>query len=274
MTDEAGTVAGAEEVAVTAEMPNEGVNTEQVSGSESPAEKPEVEHSHRASDRIRELVAERNEERARTEQLARLLETVVGKIGSQDPDFIPTPPRDPNARPTPDQFRSDLEYVEALTDWKMDQKLAEQAQRQEHQKVASTLDQREALVREKHADYSDALDGLMRNETLIKNPLLGDFIRESEHGPEVAYQIGKDRALQADLAKMPAYRLAAKLAAMEDAVTAKPATAKPASTAPAPVSPISGGSAPGSTTFDVNDSKLSYAEWKKGRQAQLAAQKR
>ena len=165
---------------------------------------------------------------------------------------------DPSAKPDPKNFRSDMEYVEALAEWKFEQKFAAFQAKQAEQTTKSKLDAAEDIARAKYTDYDDAI-AVFAQSKLAKNDAVLDVIQASSIGPELAYHIATTDGLDAELAKLPAYRVAAKLAQIEDQLLAPVEKSKPVSKAPPPVGQLKGGANPGAAYFDDNSPIISEA---------------
>ena len=116
----------------------------------------------------------------------------------------PAQPAQPQApavnKPSASQFQTTEDYLEALADWKSDQKLQEwdrkrreqaekQAREAQQQKVQKTFAEREQKAREKYGD--DEFEQVAYHLAPI-NEVMAEVIRRSEFGPEIAYFLGKN----------------------------------------------------------------------------------
>ena len=110
-------------------------------------------------------------------------------------------------KPSPEAFDTYADFVEALADWKADQKVtqaltkreAEAAQRQQQQQRASTWEQRQASARTAMPDY-DVVVGAADAPVAAH---VAEALMESEHGPALAYHLAKHPELLARLNSLP-----------------------------------------------------------------------
>jgi hypothetical protein len=158
--------------------------------------------------RLDELTKRAHEAERRLERALEIIERQASKPAADD-DFEPVPDRP--GIPAKDQYRSEAEYLDALVEHRITQREAAKAQAEAKAKV----DAAESVARAKYDDYETAVQRFIRSP-LAKNPIIIDAIYASDVGPEIAYQIGSDAGALAELAKLPAHRIAARLAQIED----------------------------------------------------------
>lgn len=175
---------------------------------------------------------------------------------AQQPEQVQAPTEAPN----PEKFKTADEYVDALADWKAEQKLAAKEAKQQITQVESTYAEREEVVREKYEDFQK----VVYNDDLRITEEMALVIKESEVGPELAYHLGKnpDEALR--ISKMSPLGQARELGKIEATLVATPPTSgKKASSAPEPIRPV--GSRSATPKYDTTDprstSVMSTAEW-------------
>jgi hypothetical protein len=190
-------------------------------------------------------------------------------------------------KPTPETFDDYGAYVEALADWKADEKVskaleardAKAAERQALEQRQSTWAERAAAARARLPDF----DQVMSTSDVPIADFVSDALRESERGPELAHAIAKDPSIADRLNAMSPQRAAIELGRMEarlPEVSASPdpeevpdvrtpvapaAPVRKTTSAPPPVKPIAKGA---STT--VNLSKAGMDEYVKQRTAEGA----
>jgi hypothetical protein len=161
-------------------------------------------------------------------------------------------------KPTRDKFTSDEEFVEALTDWKLNQRQAKQAQENEQKAAVQPLFE----AREKFAATVDDFHDVMRAATDVPvTPNMLPYLQDPELGPELGYFLAKNPEEAKKLAKLGPVILAKSIVELQprfkpDAPSAKTATV---SKAPPPPNPV-GRSASGqdediSTTTDMDKYK-------------------
>jgi len=137
--------------------------------------------------RLRAAEAERDALKARTSES-------VAPI----PRAVPPPPVAATPKPTPDQFTDYSEYVEALSDWKTDQKIAAwEAKRQEAEQARAAEVDRQRLTKSwtervtaAKAKYPDFQEVALESDTAIpQGSLIDAWILEDETGADVLYYL-------------------------------------------------------------------------------------
>jgi hypothetical protein len=136
--------------------------------------------------RIDEITREKYEERRerqraqeRADRLEQELHSMRNGTNQQMPRALP------NGAPDPDQFaagRYDPDYLEALTDFKVQQRFDAQTI---HERKAS-LQQAEAKARETYADYDMASEEFLTHP-LAKVSAFTNLVLESDNQTEIAY---------------------------------------------------------------------------------------
>lgn len=223
--------------------------------------------------RINELTAKARAAERRAEILERELEA-----RQRQPEPAKQEPDAPQGKPTIDQFQSYDEYVEALTDWKTDQKLAAREQAAEAKKTQSTQQAEHQALYERHQQqvtdgrgkYSDFDEKVMDNPDLPITPSMVKALAESDAGADIAYYLADHLEEAADIASMSPTRQAIALGRIEAKLASKP-PAKTVSAAPAPVgSQLNGGASPSK----ADPSKMTDAEWAKWSEEQAKKSRR
>lgn len=184
-------------------------------------------------------------------------------------------PADTEGRPKADDFETHEAFVEALTDWKVDQAEKKRAERETKSRAeteAQRIDREHATrvqsFREKHDDFDEVLqEGL---SDLSPSPALEHVIKSSDHGPELLYALAKDPKEAARIARLVPMALAKEIGKLEARIATEASAAKTQSpnkitNAPKPLSPVT---ARGGKTEKSPD-EMSYQEFKKWREAQL-----
>jgi hypothetical protein len=202
------------------------------------------------------IKAQREAERERDELRAQL-----AKPGSQPAKETAQPAAEKNERPDPAKFETYDQYIEALQDWKYDErkrKDAAEAQAETQRRAeAQTLGEHNARVgkaRETHSDYDDVLATVA---TLQISRELHQAIVSSEYGPEVAYRLAKDPDEAKRIAALPPLRQVAEFGRLEALVNkpaAKTADKKPL---PKPAAKVGGGASAKSLALDDPDISMS-----------------
>lgn len=179
-------------------------------------------------------------------------------------------------KPNPESFDTHAEYVEALTDWKLEQREAkskEEARKHElmskqEQLVSSYMEKSKAFA-EKVEDFQEALESV---DDIVASPAVQSLILESENGPELAYELAKNRkeferinSLSPLAAAREMGKIEARLAKAATAEEKKPEPKK-ITKAPQPIAPV--GSKGGKASKSIWDADLTQREYEELRRAQ------
>jgi hypothetical protein len=192
----------------------------------------------------------------------------------------------PPAKPTPDKFDDYGAFVEALADWKADEKIKanNDANKQESAKEQAARErgerwaERSAATRARVPDFDQVLEA---SDVKIAD-FVSDALDDSERSADLVYQIAKDPSIADRLNAMTPRQAALELGRMESRlppVSAEPdpnevpverpvaqaAPVRKTTSAPPPIRPITKG---GSTAVDL--SKLKGDDYVKARAAQGA----
>lgn len=170
------------------------------------------------------------------------------------------PAERPTGKPSADQFEDHSEYVEALADWKVEQKLAEREQRQQEQAKASTWAERAQAVKAELPDF----DSVMATSTAPMSAAMAEAIKDSDIGPKVAYHLAQHPEEAARLSSMSPMAAAREIGKIEATLlTPKAEPQKKVTSAPTPPTPIGSGR---STVGDP--AKMSMSDYMAWRDAQ------
>ena len=209
------------------DKPEEGDEGDDQGGEEKPQEKPK----RSARERINELTKRAHEAER---EVQRLREASERK------------PAESTEKPIPDRFGSYDEYVEALADWKADQRVAESFKRRDAERSqaaearaaeakAQAWAERQSEFREATPDY----DAVVGKSAVQIAPHVVDTLLDSESGPELAYHLAKRPETVKRINALSPLSAARELGRIE-ATLSNPAAPqiKPASKAPAPITPV------------------------------------
>lgn len=136
--------------------------------------------------------------------------------------------------------------------------LAEHQERARLAAIAQEHAKREESFKSRYPDYDEAVETLV--SVVGPNRALGEVLMLSEHGPAVAYYLGKHLDEAASIASMPPHLAAAAIARLETKVS-KP---KPVTSAPSPAPKLAGASV---APKGVHDG-LSIEDWMRERNSQ------
>lgn len=138
--------------------------------------------------------------------------------------------------PKRDDFRDDEAFNEAQIRHLAEKKAAElleQRQRQEQQeRTTEAFLEKAEKAQERYPDFQMVVG----NPNLAINEGMYEFIADSEHGPDIAYHLGKNPMKAAQIAQMSPIKAARELSRIEAEIASKP-KANP-SNAPEPISPV------------------------------------
>lgn len=251
------------------------------------AETPEQQTQPKKKPLIEELVRTRHERNeARGENTALQAELAELRQQMQAAQAQPAP-KELDPRPQRAQFVSDDDYQEALTDWKVDQKLAERQQEEQQaranaaqQQLADNWQKRLTAAKTELTDFDDVVG---KSEVDLPNHIYVAVV-ESDLGPDLAYYLAQnpeEARLLKGMSPTAALRMLGKL---EDRLAAEKAppkkdepkpgtktnTAPPEkSKAPPPIDPLKDASGP----VEKDTAQMTYQEYKAHRQQQ-AGQRR
>lgn len=182
-------------------------------------------------------------------------------------DVVETKKADPTGRPNPDNFDKHDEYIEALTDWKTDQKLiADKKQTEEIrlksevqndlQKKVGTFNAQAKEFAQKTHDYQKTLEAV---DDIEMSAVVRDTVLES--GPELAYALAKEPDEFEKICSMPEKQAIAALAVfnykIKASATGTTTEKKEIKPKPAPLSTVQG-----KATGGKNPGEMTYAEYK------------
>lgn len=220
--------------------------------------------------RIAQLTkAWREEERKREELERQLAEAKAAKAEPKEP------PAKGDGKPDPDDFEVYADYIEALTDWKLEQKekarsaelqrAKEQEAEATRRRIAEAFEEKMNAAVSKYPDFIDALDAdIPMSEAMMQMMVL------HPQGLDVAYHLAKnpsEAARIAELVPTAAAREFEKIVASLNAPASK--ETKPMTKAPKPPSTVGGGAGP--APHSITDEKFAedYSAWEKARRRQL-----
>jgi hypothetical protein len=177
-----------------------------------------------------------------------------------------------NGAPDPDEFaagRYDPDYLEALTDFKVQQRFDAQRENANMQERRASLQQAESKARETYSDYDMASEEFLTHP-LAKVSVFTNLVLESDNPTDLAYYLGKNPVELDKISDMTASQAARYIGRIEALLTEQTtdAVVKKASSAPKPISALSGAKN-SSVITDLSQAK-SMAEYNALRDKQQA----
>lgn len=213
-----------------------------------------------------------------TTQLAGKAPAANGKEGTPAEAAAAAAADDPKfEKPEPkiEDFESLTEFTKAHTEWVIDGRdfargLADAKTKfaKDQQVLVDGWKTRKAEALTRLADYATVTAAV--DDVGLPAPHQRLFL-ESEFGPDLAYQLAKDKpalvafaALSPEAARQEFGRLEGKLQAAKAAATPQ-TPVKKVSSAPTPIKPLAGGTAPGAGNVDIKN--VSMADYRRMREA-------
>lgn len=222
--------------------------------------------------RFSEITKQRETARAEAQREREAREVLEAKV--RDLEAKVTPKADPAAdqEPLPEQFTDMYEYAKALTDYRVDQRMNEEKQKEVQAKAAAERDKlinvwadRVKAAKSEIPDFDDMVGSA---DVTVSNEVR-DAIFESEVGPRILYHLAENPEVATKLQGMTltsALRHIGKLEAQFEKTEpqTKPVVGK--SKAPSPINPIRS-AANGRDVNLTSDGEFhgSYQAWKAAR---------
>ena len=177
----------------------------------------------------------------------------------------------PAEAPDPDEYGDVESYAEALANHKADLILARREEKQHQVKLQTTYEEREDAARERYNDFQQ----VVYKQPVDGGPSITDAMLEvimgSDHGPEIAYHLGKNVEASRRIARLDPLSQARELGRIE-ATLGEARPARKTSSAPEPIKPVGGrSSSPAYSASDPRSDSLPIAEWMARRDQELRA---
>lgn len=209
----------------TAEQPE----AEQPAEPEAEHEEPEAEEQPKkktGSQRLKEKLHQREQELEYWRQQA---------LNAKPAQEVPKPV-EVDGKPKPEDYETHADWVEAVTDWKVEQKLKAQAEQSKAQKYQQEWETQAKDARARYEDFDDALQSAP-----APSPAVAEAIAESPVKADLAYYLATHEDEYAQINRLPTVAAARAVALIEAKLAApkKPETKAPAVTkAPKPPTPV------------------------------------
>lgn len=181
------------------------------------------------------------------------------------------------SQPVFDDFNGDAAaFVEALSDWKADQKLVQREQQTYQQTTVASYEDRVEKARDtQYPDYDDVVGKPYEEGGPAISPLMGDAIMTEANGIDVAYYLGKNVKESVRIAKLPPLQQAVEIGKLAVKLANEAPPTKKVSSAPSPIRPVgSNSAAPSINPLDPRSTKaMTPKQWIDARNAQEAAKR-
>lgn len=206
------------------------------------------------SERLTEVIAQRKEAETKAERAERERDELRARLEALSAQAAPVKDE---PRPIRDKFSSDEDYIEAVAEWKADQRLAKREQEQaearaaaEREQIAKRWKKAQEQARKDISDY----DEVIKSSEVQLPGHLHQAILESEMGPHLAYYFSKHPSEAKRFKDMTPTTALRQLGKLEDKLAddvgdddtptkSAPFPAVEKSKAPAPITPVKDGRA-------------------------------
>lgn len=180
-------------------------------------------------------------------------------------------------KPSAESFPTHEEYVEALADWKVDQKLSAREATQKQNELKSEQDKKlSGYIQKRDAFSKGREDYFERMEDIKDIPMsltVNEALLESENGPELLYELAADPEEYKRICSLPAIQAARELGKFEASLAKSSETTQVPETktskAPTPIRPV-GSKSTGSGKKSIFDKDLTQSEYEALRREQIA----
>ena len=155
---------------------------------------------------------------------------------------------------------NDIEsYTEAVTDWKLDQKLNQVNAQTAAQKSIETYQSRAKELVKTVPDFEQTVNAFMNDYKEVNIPELTTIAFESEIGPKLVYYLATHESDMERIIELPSHRRLIELGKLEDKLGNAKDVPIAKTKAPAPITPEKGGAG---SKKDISDPNLTQAEYR------------
>jgi hypothetical protein len=259
--------------------PSEAVNTEpqQSEPTDSENEATTVEdrkQNPKLEKRFSEITKQREAARAEAQTEREARQQLEAKLRDYEEKAKPKAEPKFEEEPQPNQFSDMYEYAKALTDYRVEQRMNEEKQKEvqakvqaERDKVINTWAKRVESAKSEMPDFEDMVGSA---DVAVSNEVR-DAIFESEVGPRILYHLAENPEIAEKLQGMTLTRALATIGKLEAQFEKTEPQTKPTvgrSKAPAPINPIKASANGPITELDSNRQfHGNYQAWKAARLA-------
>jgi hypothetical protein len=187
-----------------------------------------------------------------------------------------TPKNETSEKPRPDDFETQEDYIEALTDWKTDRKFQEfekgqekKSAQQRENEFANSWQKKVQDFEDEAPDFQDVLEDVSH---LTFSRMKLESIMESDVGPKLMYEIAQNEELAQKISEMSDTRAIREIGKIEARLLPSSETkTKKQTRAPKPITPIGGGG--GKVKKDLYSLDISQKEYEAMRAQQRKARR-
>lgn len=194
--------------------------------------------------RFEKITKQREEARQEAKRERETRESLEAKVRELEGRASPKAETQPTGEPKPENFSDMYEYAKALTDYRVEQRMGEEKQKEaqakqqaEREKVINTWTERVKAAKSEMPDFDDMVGSA---DVVVSNEVR-DAIFESDVGPRILYHLAENPEFAEKLSGMTvasALRSIGKLEAQYEKTEPTSKTVVGKSKAPAPINPI------------------------------------
>ena len=251
--------------------------TEQSEPTEADTAKPQEERKQnpKLEKRFSEITKQREEARQEAQREREARQALEARLQALEKQSAPQPQAQvAEQEPQPHQFTDAFEYAKALTDYRVEQRLAQEkaeqaeiAAKAERQKVADQWAKKVEAAKSEMPDFDEMVQSA---SDVIVPDHIRDAMLESDVGPKLLYHFAENPELARSIAAMPPIKALREIGKLEAKFEAPKQAEKPPvarSKAPEPIQPIRANGKADVPLTANGEFHGSYQAWKAARKA-------
>jgi chromosome condensin MukBEF ATPase and DNA-binding subunit MukB len=250
--------------------------SEQSEPNQAEAAKPQEERKQnpKIEKRFSEITKQREEARQEAQREREARQNLEARIRELENKSAPTQKVEQEQEPLPHQFADAFEYAKALTDYRVEQRLAEEQRKVEEAKVQAerqkTLTEWAKKVESAKSELPDFEEMVASAGDVVIPDHVRDAIIESDLGPKILYHLAENPELAKDISSWSATKALREIGKLEAKLEAPKAENKPTvvkSKAPEPIQPIRANGKADLPLTANGEFHGTYQAWKAARKA-------
>ena len=250
--------------------------TEQSEPNEAETAKPQEERKQnpKLEKRFSEITKQREEARQEAQREREARQALEARLQALEKQSAPQQAQIVEQEPQPHQFSDAFEYAKALTDYRVEQRLAQEkaeqakaAEAAERQKVMSQWSQKVQAAKAELPDFDEMVQSA---SDVVVPDHIRDAMMESDVGPKLLYHFAENPDLARSIAAMPPIKALREIGKLEAKFEAPKQAEKPSvarSKAPEPIQPIRANGKADVPLTANGEFHGSYQAWKAARKA-------
>lgn len=203
-------------------------------------------------------------------------QALKGNANDQNKPNVDKPKSSQEGKPNPEHIESHADFIEAVADWKADQKLKERDDaaararlENENKQIVKSYHDRVKTFAEKKSDFAEVLESV---DDIPASVTVQHIILNSDNGPELAYELAKNPDELRRISELPPIEAARAIGRLESKLASNSSEEKTEikklTKAPKPLEPV-GKSTKGVAAKSLDDPSLSQAEYERLRREQM-----